>query len=299
MQYHVPVLLNESIEGLDIKPSGTYLDLTFGGGGHSREILNHLSKNGKLIAFDQDQDAFNNAIDDKRFLLIQSNFKFFRNFLKFHGIETVNGILADLGVSSHHFDSPERGFSTRFQGPLDMRMNRAAKLTAEEVVNTYDQQKLFEVFALYGELPGANKLAGMVCRARESKKIDSVEKLVEAVNPAFPAQVKNKMLAMLFQAIRIEVNHEMDALKQMLIQSEKALGSGGRLVVISYHSLEDRLVKNFIRTGNFEGKRESDFYGNTQSVFEQINKKVIVPTEEEISSNPRSRSAKLRIGKKL
>lgn len=299
MLYHVPVLLNESIEGLNIKPDGTYLDMTFGGGGHSREILKNLSAKGRLIAFDQDEDAFRNAIDDKRFMLIRSNFRFFRNFLKYHKVKSVDGILADLGVSSHHFDSPERGFSTRFKGPLDMRMNRSAKLTAADVVNTYDQQKLFEIFALYGELPGANKLAGMVCKERTYGWITTADALVEIVSPAFPPAVRNKMLAMIFQAIRIEVNREMEALKQMLVNAEKSLSSEGRLVVISYHSLEDRLVKNFIRTGNFEGKRVSDVYGNTNSTFEQVNRKVIVPTAEELESNPRSRSAKLRIGEKL
>ncbi|HOP03549.1 MAG TPA: 16S rRNA (cytosine(1402)-N(4))-methyltransferase RsmH [Tenuifilaceae bacterium] len=299
MQYHVPALLNESIDGLNIQPDGTYLDLTFGGGGHSREILKHLSKKGRLIAFDQDEDAFKNSIDDKRFLLVRSNFRFFRNFLKYHKVKSVQGILADLGVSSHHFDSPERGFSTRFNGPLDMRMNRSGKLTAEEVVNTYEKQKLFELLSVYGELPNANKLAGMVCSAREKQPITSSEQLAEVVGRAFPSHVINKMLAKVFQAIRIEVNHEMEALKQMLWQTEKALETDGRLVVISYHSLEDRLVKNFIKTGNFLGDREVDFFGNTKSTFEQINRKVIVPTDEETKSNPRSRSAKLRIGRKL
>lgn len=299
MQYHVPALLNESIDGLNIQPDGTYLDLTFGGGGHSREILKHLSKKGRLIAFDQDEDAFKNSIDDKRFLLVRSNFRFFRNFLKYHKVKSVQGILADLGVSSHHFDSPERGFSTRFNGPLDMRMNRSGKLTAEEIVNTYEKQKLFELLSVYGELPNANKLAGMVCSAREKQPITSSEQLAEVVARAFPSHVINKMLAKVFQAIRIEVNHEMEALKQMLLQTENVLETDGRLVVISYHSLEDRLVKNFIKTGNFLGEREVDFYGNTKSTFEQINRKVIVPTDEETKSNPRSRSAKLRIGRKL
>ena len=299
MQYHVPVLLNESIEGLNIQPDGTYLDLTFGGGGHSRELLKHLSKKGKLFAFDQDEDAFKNSINDQRFTLIRSNFRFFRNFLKYYKVKEVHGILADLGVSSHHFDSPERGFSTRFNGPLDMRMNRSAKLSAEEIINGYEKQKLFEILSLYGELPNANRVAGFICAAREQKLIKTSEELTKVVAAAFPSQTMNKMLAKVFQAVRIEVNHEMEALKQMLIQTEKVLTTNGRLVVISYHSLEDRLVKNFLKTGNIEGNRDTDFYGNVKTSFEQVNKKVIVPSEDEIIKNPRSRSAKLRIGKKL
>ena len=299
MQYHVPVLLNESIEGLNIQPDGTYLDLTFGGGGHSRELLKHLSKKGKLFAFDQDEDAFKNSINDQRFTLIRSNFRFFRNFLKYYKVKEVQGILADLGVSSHHFDSPERGFSTRFNGPLDMRMNRSAKLSAEEIINGYEKQKLFEILSLYGELPNANRVAGFICAAREQKLIKTSEELTKVVAAAFPSQTMNKMLAKVFQAVRIEVNHEMEALKQMLIQTEKVLTTNGRLVVISYHSLEDRLVKNFLKTGNIEGNRDTDFYGNVKTSFEQVNKKVIVPSEDEIIKNTRSRSAKLRIGKKL
>ncbi len=299
MQYHVPVLLNESIEGLNIQPDGTYLDLTFGGGGHSRELLKHLSKKGKLFAFDQDEDAFKNSINDQRFTLIRSNFRFFRNFLKYYKVKEVHGILADLGVSSHHFDSPERGFSTRFNGPLDMRMNRSAKLSAEEIINGYEKQKLFEILSLYGELPNANRVAGFICAAREQKLIKTSEELTKVVAAAFPSQTMNKMLAKVFQAVRIEVNHEMEALKQMLIQTEKVLTTNGRLVVISYHSLEDRLVKNFLKTGNIEGNRDTDFYGNVKTSFEQVNKKVIVPSEDEIIKNTRSRSAKLRIGKKL
>lgn len=299
MEYHVPVLLHESVEGLNINPDGTYLDMTFGGGGHSREIIKHLSVKGRLIAFDQDKEAFANTIDDSRFKLIHSNFRFFRNFLRYYKIEHVDGILADLGVSSKHFDSPERGFSFRFEGPLDMRMNRDASLSALQVVNNYDERLLTSVLSLYGELPNARKIAKTIVSQRESQLIDTVEGLAEVVSPLFPPQVKNKMLAKVFQAIRIEVNSEMEALKQMLLQTEKTLQSGGRLVAISYHSLEDRLVKNFIRAGNFKGDKETDFYGNVIGPFNQINRRVIVPTDKEIEENPRARSAKLRIAEKI
>ena len=298
MVYHVPVLLHESVNGLEIKPNGTYLDLTFGGGGHSAEILKHLKK-GRLIAFDQDEEALKNAIDDKRFTLIRSNFKFFRNFLRYHKIDTVDGILADLGVSSHHFDSPKRGFSFRFEGPLDMRMNQKSKLSAKEVVNTYSVDDLTKVLTLYGELPNARRIANTICISREHKQIDTVELLAELLKPMFPVAQQNKMLAQVFQAIRIEVNKEMEALKQMLINAHKCLKKDGRLVIISYHSLEDRLVKNFFRSGSFEGDIEKDFYGNVNSPFEQVNRKVIVPSDEEIKINSRARSAKLRIGRKL
>ncbi|PKP36303.1 MAG: 16S rRNA (cytosine(1402)-N(4))-methyltransferase [Bacteroidetes bacterium HGW-Bacteroidetes-15] len=298
MAYHVPVLLHESIEGLNIQPNGTYLDLTFGGGGHSREIIKHLSPKGRLIAFDQDRDAFANTIDDSRFLLIHSNFKYFRNFVRYHKINKIDGILADLGVSSFHFDSPERGFSFRFEGPLDMRMNRDAILTAQHVVNNYDLKVLTDLLSLYGELPNAYKIAFTIVKQREQAQITTVERLAEIVNPLFPNQIRNKMMAKLFQAIRIEVNREMEALKQMLSQANKTLTTDGRLVIISYHSLEDRMVKNFIKTGNFLGEKETDFYGNVHSDFEQINRKVIVPSEKEIDENPRARSAKLRIGRK-
>lgn len=298
MAYHVPVLLHESIEGLEIKPNGTYVDLTFGGGGHSTEILKHLSK-GKLFAFDQDEEALANAIDDKRFKLIRSNFRFFRNFLKYHKIDTVDGILADLGVSSHHFDSPERGFSFRFEGPLDMRMNQNQKISAKTVVNSYSPEDLAKVFTLYGELPNAKRLANAICQSREGKSIETVEQLYELLKPMFPFNTQNKMLAQVFQAIRIEVNQEMEVLKQMLVNATKCLKKDGRLVVISYHSLEDRLVKNYFRSGNFEGDLDKDFYGNVTSPYEQVNRKVIVPSEEELKINSRARSAKLRIGKKL
>ncbi|MDD3567690.1 MAG: 16S rRNA (cytosine(1402)-N(4))-methyltransferase RsmH [Bacteroidales bacterium] len=298
MAYHIPVLLHESIEGLNIAPDGTYLDLTFGGGGHSREILKHLSAKGRLIAFDQDEEAFANTIDDSRFMLIRSNFRYFRNFLRYHKIHKVDGILADLGVSSKHFDSPDRGFSFRFEGPLDMRMNRNAPLTAEVVVNTYNEKVLAKILSLYGELTNANRLAKAIANEREHSPITTVEQLADLVSPMFPPQQKNKMLAKVFQAIRIEVNREMETLRQMLLQVGQTLTTEGRLVVIAYHSLEDRLVKNYIRSGNFEGEVEKDFYGNVISTFEQLNRKVIVPSEEEILRNPRSRSAKLRIARK-
>ncbi len=298
MAYHIPVLLHESIEGLNIAPDGTYLDLTFGGGGHSREILKHLSAKGRLIAFDQDEEAFANTIDDSRFMLIRSNFRYFRNFLRYHKIHKVDGILADLGVSSKHFDSPDRGFSFRFEGPLDMRMNRNAPLTAEVVVNTYNEKVLAKILSLYGELTNANRLAKAIANEREHSPITTVEQLADLVSPMVPPQQKNKMLAKVFQAIRIEVNREMETLRQMLLQVGQTLTTEGRLVVIAYHSLEDRLVKNYIRSGNFEGEVEKDFYGNVISTFEQLNRKVIVPSEEEILRNPRSRSAKLRIARK-
>lgn len=298
MAYHVPVLLRESVDGLNIKPNGTYVDLTFGGGGHSREILKHLKK-GRLIAFDQDEEAFANAIDDPRFMLIRSNFRFFRNFLRYHGIEHVDGILADLGVSSHHFDSPERGFSIRFEGPLDMRMNRDAKLDAYKVVNTYSAEQLAMVLDQYGEVNGAMRIANIICKAREDSPIQTVEQLLDLLKPKFPMAVQNKQLAKVFQSIRIEVNQEMQVLKQMLEAAKNSLAPGGRLVVISYHSLEDRLVKNFIRSGTFEGEEQKDFFGRSQSPFEAVNRKVMIPTDEEIEQNNRARSAKLRIAEKL
>jgi 16S rRNA (cytosine1402-N4)-methyltransferase len=298
MAYHVPVLLHESIEGLNIQPNGTYLDLTFGGGGHSREILKHLSPKGRLIGVDQDKEALENTIVDSRFLLVHSNFRYFRNFLKYHKINHVDGILADLGVSSRHLDSAERGFSFRFEGPLDMRMNRDAPLTAEHVINNYQEKMLIEIFNLYGELTNSYKIATSIAKQRALEPIKTIEALSEIVSPLFPAQLRNKMMAKLFQAIRIEVNGEMIALRQMLTNADLTLKTDGRLVVISYHSLEDRLVKNFVKTGNFKGELETDFFGNVISQFEQVNRKVIVPSENELEKNPRARSAKLRIGRK-
>lgn len=299
MAYHVPVLLTESIEGLNISPNGVYVDLTFGGGGHSRAILEKLGRKGRLIAFDQDEEALKNAIDDSRFMLIRSNFRYFRNFLRYHGIERVNGILADLGVSSHHLDSPERGFSFRFEGALDMRMNRNARLTAQKVVNDYPVEELARILKLYGEVQGAGKMASVIAKARESQKIETADQLLAILKPLVPFKIQNKLLAQVFQAIRIEVNREMESLKAMLENSSKCLLPGGRLVVISYHSLEDRMVKNYLRYGNVEGTDSKDLKGNRPTPFEQVNKKVITPSEEECLANNRARSAKLRIGERL
>jgi len=299
MAYHVPVLLAESIEGLNISPNGVYVDLTFGGGGHSRAILEKLGKKGRLIAFDQDEEAQQNALDDKRFMLIRSNFRYFRNFLRYHGIEQVNGILADLGVSSHHLDSPQRGFSFRFEGPLDMRMNRNAKLTAQKVVNDYPVEELTRILKLYGEVQSAGKMASVIAKARENQKIETADQLLEILKPLVPFKIQNKVLAQVFQAIRIEVNREMENLEAMLESSSKCLVPGGRLVVISYHSLEDRMVKNYLRYGNTEGTDSKDLMGNRNVPFEQVNKKVITPSDEECKVNNRARSAKLRIGKRI
>ncbi|MDI3526192.1 MAG: rRNA (cytosine1402-N4)-methyltransferase [Tenuifilum sp.] len=299
MAYHVPVLLNESIEGLDINPSGTYVDLTFGGGGHSRAILQKLGKKGRLIAFDQDEDALKNALDDKRFMLIRGNFRYFRNFLRYHGVEQVNGILADLGVSSHHLDTAERGFSFRFEGPLDMRMNRNAKLTGQKVINEYSEERLANILKLYGEVKGAGRVASVIVRERSKGSIDNADQLLEILKPLIPFKIQNKVLAQIFQAIRIEVNQEMESLKEMLESSVKSLLPGGRLVVISYHSLEDRMVKNFLRYGNVEGTDSMDLMGNRNVPFEQVSRKVITPSDDECIANNRARSAKLRIGRKL
>lgn len=299
MAYHFPVLLAESIEGLNISPNGVYVDLTFGGGGHSRAILEKLGRKGRLIAFDQDEEALKNAIDDSRFMLIRSNFRYYRNFLRYHGIEQVNGILADLGVSSHHLDSPERGFSFRFEGALDMRMNRNAKLTAQKVLNDYPVEELTKILKLYGEVQGAGKMASVIAKARENQKIETADQLLAIIKPLVPFKIHNKVLAQVFQAIRIEVNREMENLKAMLESSSKCLVPGGRLVVISYHSLEDRMVKNYLRYGNVEGNDSKDLMGNRNTPFEQVNKKVITPSEEECKVNNRARSAKLRIGERL
>lgn len=301
MAYHVPVLLAECLDGLNINPNGIYVDLTFGGGGHSRAILEHLSKKGHLYAFDQDEDAVKNAIDDSRFTLIRGNFKYFRNFLRAEGVQKVNGILADLGVSSHHLDSPERGFSFRFSGPLDMRMNQRAKFSAADVVNKYPVETLTNVLKVYGELPNAKQIAARICAQRDSNSINTVEELAELLKPAIPAKIQNKVLAQVFQAIRIEVNHELDALKSMLVNAGKSIVPQGRLVVMSYHSLEDRLVKNYLRTGNFDGDENKDLITgcNAGLIFEPINRKVITPNALELEVNNRSRSAKLRIAQRL
>jgi len=287
------------MEGLQIQKNGIYVDVTFGGGGHSREILNRLGENGRLIAFDQDLDALQNVIPDKRFTFVRSNFRFLSNFLKYHDAEQVDGILADLGVSFHHFDEAERGFSFRFDGALDMRMNQKAQLTAAEVLNTYSEEKLADLLFYYGELSNARKLASVIVKARGEKPFAQIGDLVSLMEPFLGKDKQKKDMARLFQAIRIEVNHEMDALKAMLQQTLNVLKPGGRLVVLTYHSLEDRLVKNFMKSGNFEGKVEQDFFGNRKSPFRLVNNKVIVPDDAEIEANPRSRSAKLRIAEKI
>ena len=296
--YHTPALLNETIEGLNIKPDGIYVDATFGGGGHSREILAHLGTNGKLLGFDQDEDAIKNKINDSRFIFVRSNFRYLKNFLRYHNIEKVDGILADLGVSSHHFDEVERGFSFRFDGLLDMRMNTRSPLTAAVLLNTYSEEKLADVFYLYGELRNSRKIAKTIVDARSQKPFNMIFPFIELLKPHIGRETEKKDMARIFQALRIEVNNEMDVLKSLLEQSLEVLKPEGRLVVLTYHSLEDRLVKNFIRSGNFEGNIEKDFFGNVLSPLKAVNNKVIVAGKDEIESNPRSRSAKLRIASK-
>ena len=296
--YHIPVLLNESIEGMNLKANGIYADMTFGGGGHSKEILRRMGEDCHLYSFDQDEDAEKNIVNDKRFTFIRSNFRYLRNFMRYYGVEQLDGILADLGVSSHHFDDSERGFSFRFDGKLDMRMNKRAGMTAADIVNTYDEEKLADVFYIYGELKNSRKLAATIAKARQQKQITTIGEFLDIIKPLFGREREKKELAKVFQALRIEVNHEMEALKEMLYEATDLLKPGGRLVVITYHSLEDRMVKNLIKAGNIEGKVEQDFYGNVQSPFRAVNNKVIVPTDEEVNQNPRSRSAKLRIAEK-
>ncbi len=298
LTYHVPVLLKESVDGMNICPNGTYVDVTFGGGGHSREILSRLEKDGRLLGFDQAEDAERNIFDDPRFIFVRSNFRYLHNFLRYHDIEKVDAILADLGVSSHHFDDSERGFSFRFDGVLDMRMNKRAGLTAADVVNTYAEERLADIFYLYGELKNSRKLASIIVKARANGQIKTIGEFLEIIKPLFGREREKKELAKVFQALRIEVNQEMEALKEMLTAATEALKPGGRLVVITYHSLEDRMVKNIMKTGNVEGKTTQDFFGNLQTPFKLVNNKVIVPDEEEIERNPRSRSAKLRIAEK-
>ncbi len=295
LEYHIPALLTETIEGLDIVSDGTYVDLTFGGGGHSKAILERLGENGRLLGFDQDEDVLQNLLDDNRFVFVKSNFRYLSNFLKYYKIEQVDGILADLGVSFHHFDSRDRGFSFRFEGDLDMRMNKKATLSAKDILNSYPEEDLANIFYLYGELKNSRKLASAIVKERKIENIEQVEHLVKIVTPFMKKEREKKELSMLFQALRIEVNQELEALKEMLLQTVSVLKSGGRLAVLTYHSLEDRLVKNFFKSGNFEGKVEQDFYGNIISPFQIINKKVITATEEEVQRNPRARSAKLRI----
>lgn len=298
MAYHKAVLLDESIAGLSIDPNGTYVDVTFGGGGHSKSILDQL-ENGKLFAFDQDSDAQQNRIEDNRLVLIAQNFRFIKKWLRVEGINEVDGILADLGVSSHQFDTSERGFSIREEGELDMRMNRQQNTSAKTIVNEYDVNDLSRIFRQFGELNNAYSLAKSIVSFREEKEIETTEDLKEAVKNHVPPHKKNKILAQLFQAIRIEVNDEINALKEMLIQSVDLLKKGGRLSVISYHSLEDRLVKNLIKSGNFEGEIEKDLYGVPNLTLKSINRKPITASQEEIDGNPRSRSAKLRVGEKI
>lgn len=298
MVYHVPVLLKESVDGLAIRPDGIYVDVTFGGGGHSIEILRRLGPNGRLFGFDQDEDAQRNIPDDPRFTFVKSNFRFLRNFLKYYGVEQVDGILADLGVSSHHFDDKDRGFSFRFDGALDMRMNRKAQMSAADVVNNYEEEKLAQIFYTYGELKNGRRIAAAIAKARAEKPIKTISDFMEVVKPLFPQEREKKETAKLFQALRMEVNHETDALCEMLAESVKVLKPGGRLSVITYHSIEDRLTKNLIKTGNTDGKLEKDFFGRVEKPLEAVNNKIIVPDDEEIERNPRSRSAKLRIAEK-
>lgn len=296
--YHIPVLLQESIEGMNLQPNGIYVDMTFGGGGHSKEILRQGDSSIRLFSFDQDADAEKNIVDDSRFTFVRSNFRYLYNFLRYHQVEQVDGILADLGVSSHHFDDSERGFSFRFDGNLDMRMNKRAGMTAADVVNTYDEERLANIFYLYGELKNSRKLASAIAKARNEKAIKTIGDFLEIVKPMFGREREKKELAKVFQALRIEVNQEMEALKEMLYAAAEALKPGGRLAVITYHSLEDRMVKNIMKTGNIEGKAEQDFFGNVQTPFRLVNNKVIVASNEEVERNPRSRSAKLRIAEK-
>lgn len=298
-EYHIPVLLKPSVDAMNIRPDGTYVDVTFGGGGHSREILARLGDGGRLLGFDQDEDAERNIHNDPHFTFVRSNFRYLRNFLRYHDIDGVDALLADLGVSSHHFDDSERGFSFRFDGALDMRMNKRAGSTAADIVNTYDEERLANLFYLYGELKNSRKLASVLVKARAASAITTIGGFLEVIKPLFGREREKKELAKVFQALRIEVNHEMDALQEMLHAATEALRPGGRLVVITYHSLEDRMVKNLMKTGNVEGKAEKDFFGNVRTPFRLVNNKVIVPDEEEIARNPRSRSAKLRIAEKL
>ena len=304
--YHIPVLLEESVGGLDIKPGGIYVDVTFGGGGHSREILRRLDSEGRLYGFDQDEDAEQNIVDDSRFTFVRSNFRYLRNWMRYYGVEQIDGLLADLGVSSHHFDDESRGFSFRFDAPLDMRMNRRSGLTAADIVNNYSEEQLSDIFYIYGELKNARRIAAAIVKARAEKRIETTGELLEVLGVRIANSHEQergdgqwkKDAARMFQALRIEVNHEMDALKEMLDGACGLLKTGGRLSVITYHSLEDRIVKNIMKAGNAEGKVVQDFFGRTESPLRQIGNKVIVPSDEEQQRNPRSRSAKLRIAER-
>lgn len=296
--YHIPALLPEVIDALDVRADGTYVDVTFGGGGHSRAIIAKLGPAGHLYAFDQDEEAAARAIADPRFTMVLSNFRFLRNWLRFHSVESVDGILGDLGVSFHHFDDPSRGFSFRWEGPLDMRMNRHAGVSAATLLSEADADRLARIFSLYGELRNARAITSAIVRARAEAPVDTVERLLQAVKPLLNPRQEKKDLACIFQALRIEVNDEMGALRSMLTQALQTLRPGGRLAVITYHSLEDRLVKNFMRSGNFDGRVEQDFYGRRLSPLRPLTSRPIVPGEDEIAANPRSRSAKLRVAVK-
>lgn len=298
MEYHQPVLLEESVEGLNIRPNGIYVDATFGGGGHSGEILKRL-KNGKLVGFDQDEDAVVNIPDDKRFIFVRHNFRFLKNFLRYHGLDNIDGLIADLGVSSHHFDSPHRGFSFRFDSALDMRMNTKSGFSATDLINSYSTEELTRVFSVYGELKNARQLANTIVSHRQNTSINSIRDFLESIDDCLPRINENQYLAKVFQSLRIEVNREIDYLGQLLVQTADVLNPGGRVVIISYHSLEDRLVKNYFRAGNFQGVAETDLYGNMQRRLKPVNTKVIVPTEEEVIRNSRARSARLRIAEKI
>src|SRR5574344_554079 len=311
--YHVPVLLKQSIDGLNIKPGGIYIDVTFGGGGHSREILKRINGNGQLYSFDQDEDAeknVNNIIAELSndgatstdgncgLTFVRSNFRYLKNWMRYYGIDHIDGLLADLGVSSHHFDDETRGFSFRFDAPLDMRMNTRAGMTAADIVNEYEEEALADIFYLYGELKTSRRIAAAVVKARDAKKIETTQDFIKAVEPFFKREREKKDMAKLFQALRIEVNHEMDALKEMFLSATELLNEGGRLSVITYHPLADRIVKNVMKSGNSEGKITQDFFGSIETTFKLVNNKVIIPDEEELQKNPRSRSAKLRIAEK-
>ena len=299
--YHVAVLLKESVDGLEIKPDGIYVDVTFGGGGHSREILSRLGKKGHLYSFDQDADAERNIVDDDRFTFVRSNFRYLKNWMRYYGVEHINGLLADLGVSSHHFDDETRGFSFRFEAPLDMRMNKRAGRTAADIINDYDEERLADVFYLYGELKNARKIASAIVKARQAKRIETTSDLLSSVSSGqwTVESGQKKELAKLFQALRIEVNHEMEALREMLNGAKDLLCEGGRLSVITYHSLEDRIVKNMIKAGNADGKVQQDFFGRVTSPFRAVTNKPVIPDSEEQARNPRSRSAKLRVAERV
>ena len=297
--YHVPVLLHESIDGLAIKSGGIYVDVTFGGGGHSKEILRRLDGKAHLYSFDQDPDAEKNIVNDDRFTFVRSNFRYLKNWMRYYGVDHIDGLLADLGVSSHHFDDETRGFSFRFDAPLDMRMNKRAGATAADILNTYDEEQLADIFYIYGELKNARKIASVIVKRRNDKKIETTGDLMSATEKLFQREREKKEMAKMFQALRIEVNHEMDTLKEMLNGAKDLLGKGGRLSVITYHSLEDRIVKNMMKAGNVDGKIKQDFFGRIEAPFRLINNKVIVPSDEEQQQNPRSRSAKLRIAEKI